>query len=108
MRKKLGCLVNSIVLTEVVASISSGGTRGQREGPECAPPCGVCSRPLHRGVTGRGTRGAWCPCARVVTGNATTAGVTHAVRLGSRGAAGCGAPPVPDAGSDGRSGGAVM
>ena len=70
--------------TALVASILSGGSRGQRKVTGHATPFGVPSRQRHRGVKGRCNRGAWCLCARVVTGEATTAVVTHAQGVGSR------------------------
>jgi hypothetical protein len=53
---------------ELVASISSGSSRGQRAVTWRATPVGVPSRPMHRGVAGRQNSGALWPFASMVTG----------------------------------------
>ncbi len=69
---------------ELVASIEAIGDRGQREGTCRAVPFRIPSRPRHRVVKGRKNSGALGPFARMVTGEATTAVVTHASGVGSR------------------------
>src|SRR4030095_11710940 len=49
-----------------------------------AAPFDVLSRQRYRVVKGRQNSGALCPFASMVTGDATTAVVTHAWRVGSR------------------------
>ena len=49
-----------------------------------AVPFRLPSRQRHRGVKGRKNSGALCPFTSMVTGDATTAVVTHASRVGSR------------------------
>ncbi len=68
----------------LIASIEAIGDRGQREVTCRAVPLSLPSRPRHRVVKGRANRGALCPFARMVTGEATTAVVTPAWRVGSR------------------------
>src|SRR6266487_2108276 len=69
---------------ELVASIAAIGDRGQREVTCRAVPFRLPSRQRHRVVKGRENSGALCPFARMVTGEATTAVVTPAWRVGSR------------------------
>jgi hypothetical protein len=52
-KDRLAPLENAPFSTYLVASILSGGARGQREVTWRATPFGVPSRPMHRGVKGR-------------------------------------------------------
>ena len=69
---------------QLVASIAAIGDRGQREVTCRAVPFRLPAKQRHRVVKGRENRGALCPFASMVTGDATTAVVTHAWRVGSR------------------------
>jgi hypothetical protein len=62
----------------------SDRNRGQREVTWLAVLFDVHERQMHRVVKGRENRGALCPFASMVTGDATTAVVTHAESVGSR------------------------
>src|SRR4030095_12561473 len=61
-----------------------------------AAPFDVLSRQRYRVVKGRQNSGALCPFASMVTGDATTAVVTHAWGVSSRLEDCFGSPPAPD------------